>query len=148
MTVLQRKTAGGLDSQGLRKNVIAVAIAVVGVGAAFGLSQVIGSESPLDAETQARTEAGAAYGAALGQAAELRARQEAGAAYGAALESARQSSAWTLDDELAAIRKGKTSVGTAAMAAHAASLEKELAAIHSGEPFGGTVVRRTSHNVK
>ena len=139
MTVLQRQTAGGVDSHGLRKNVIAVAMAVVGLGAAFGLSQVMGSDSPQLAANEARIEAGAAYGAALEKAAELRAREQAGAAYGAALESASQSNVWSLDDELAAIRKGKTSVGSAAIAANASGLVDELDAIRGGMSSVGSL---------
>lgn len=116
---------------------IAVAMAVVGVGAAFGISQVMESTSP-STDNQARVEAGLAYGAALDQAAELAARSEAGAAYGAALESAAQSNVWTLDNELAAIRGGKASVGSAAIAANASGLVDEIDAIHGGQMSVGS----------
>lgn len=45
MTVLQRKDARGFDSGPIRKYVVGVALAVVGVGAAFGLSQVIDQQT-------------------------------------------------------------------------------------------------------
>jgi hypothetical protein len=123
-------------------------MAVVGLGAAFGLSQVMDNSSSASDEAliQARVEAGTAYGNALEQAAEMRARQEAGAAYGAALESASQTSQWSLDDELTAIRNGKTSVGSAAIAANAGSLDSELEAIGGGTPFGGNEFKRTPNN--
>ena len=139
MTVLQRQTAGGVDSQRLRKNLIAVAMAVVGVGAAFGISQVMDSTSQ-SSEIQARIEAGAAYGAALDQAAELRARYEAGQAYGAGLEASRASvgsaamaaHATSLTDELEAIRGGQMSVGSDAISENSNSLGWELERINGG----------------
>ena len=151
MTVLHRQTAGGVEPQRLRKSMIAVAMGVVGVGAAFGLSQVMGSDSAqVEPGHPARVEAGAAYGAALDKAAEIQARTEAGAAYGAALESARQAQVWTLDDELNAIRGGKPSVGSAAIAANAAGLDSELEALRGGTPFGGSEPERKSNtqNIK
>ena len=147
MTVLQRQTTEGVGSHGLRKNVIAVAMAVVGLGAAFGLSQVLESDTTQVAENEARIEAGIAYGAALERAAELRAREEAGAAYGAALESASQEQVWTLDDELSAIHGGKASVGSAAIAANAAGLDSELDSIHGESPVGGNEFKRTPTNL-
>lgn len=134
MTVLQRQTAGDVSSQRGRKYLVAALMAVVGLGAAFGLSQVMGSSSQtVSGDNQARIEAGAAYGAALEQAAELQRRTEAGAAYAAALEAARQANVWTLEDEMAAIQQSRHdlntvrgSVGTAAMAQNADKLGWEL----------------------
>lgn len=133
MTVLQRQTAGDVSSQRGRNYLVAALMAVVGLGAAFGLSQVMGSSSQtVSGDNQARIEAGAAYGAALEQAAELQRRTEAGAAYGAALEAAKQANVWTLEDELSAIRGGKVSVGSAAIAEHSANLGWELDQIRGG----------------
>lgn len=127
---------------------IAVAMAVVGVGAAFGLSQVMDSETArVAADHPARIEAGMAYGAALEKAADIRAREVAGAAYGAALASANQAQEWTLDDELNAIHSGKPSVGSAAMAVNAAGLDSELDAIRNGSTFGGNDFKRTPNNL-
>lgn len=44
MTVLQRRDARGFETGPIRKFVVGAAVAVVGVGAAFGLSQVIDQE--------------------------------------------------------------------------------------------------------
>lgn len=120
MTVLHRNTAAGLGQRG-KQVMVGFAIVAVGIGAAFGLSQLVDSGggtahqvlSERDAAMQANVdtivEGGRAQAKALNEAAAVRERTEAGAAYGTALESAAATRAaaseWTLEDELNALHQ-------------------------------------------
>ncbi|MFZ0014324.1 MAG: hypothetical protein WAL25_09440 [Acidimicrobiia bacterium] len=98
MTVLQRNDARGVSSGRAKSYVIGVALAVVGVGAAFGLSRVIDTDVEY---TGAMAERGAA---AQGN---LDAIRQGANAQAAALST----TGWALEDELAALhaRQGASS---------------------------------------
>jgi len=107
MTVLQRKDARGVNTSGAKKLMVGFAMAVAGIGAAYGISQAIDGGS----------------GAIVTSPNEL-----ARAVALAELAQASANSTWTLEHELAAIKAGT------GVRAGEWSLEDELAALqrHNG----------------
>lgn len=110
MTVLQKRDARGFVAGPIRKFAVGAALAVVGVAAAFGLSQVIDQEATTALVTTPAERNAIAQGQA--QRAESMQRVDQAlienyrqaATRSAAAVHAKTSAEWTLDDEIAAIK--------------------------------------------
>lgn len=120
MTVLQRNEGRQLSTVGAKGYLVGLALAVVGLGAAFGLSRLIGTDTEftgamvdrsvaMEQNHEALIEGGAAHAAVLGSI-------PASTFNEAAIPSraTQPATEWALEDELAAIKGGSTAAGTTA----------------------------------
>jgi hypothetical protein len=105
MTVLRRRDARGFEPGPIRKFAVGAAFAVVGVAAAFGLSQVIDQEAtPAPVATTPAERNAIAEAQALRAESMHRLDQSLIEKYNQLGAQTKSSAEWTLDDEIAAIK--------------------------------------------
>lgn len=142
MTVLQRKDVRGFGSKRTRNYLVGLAMIVVGLGAAFGISQLItgSSEAALNVEAAERSAAMQANidtltrnGLAQQQAMQAQALEEVSAVQSReAFEKAIGATTWTVEDEIAAIhgRTGTEPTSNVGATVSQPTSEQALAGIH------------------
>lgn len=163
MTVLQRKEARGFHAGDARNYVIGLLMAVVGLGAAYGISQVIGSDggstihevlaqrgAAMSEYVDTLTRTGAAQQQALQQAAEIQNRTTTGLVQSAlikqsaaaqrgdferALGSIAPAAVWTLEDELNAIHQDPQAIQPAAQTQPQGWTSEQMAQFHAMNDF-------------
>lgn len=138
MTVLQRKEARGFNTGGARKYVIGLVMAVVGVGAAYGISQLIDNDGGSTVHevlaergaaageyVESLTNTGLAQQQAMREAAEVQTRTTTGLVQGELIRGAGQDAAAqraSFESALGSTAAAETVTGW--------TLEDELNAIH------------------